>query len=194
MTDERYSIWPMWVFLCFNTHSGVWAVFLPLHTLHITAWSSRLTDYTMTKCRQLVTHRQSFKNFENIYVTFWTSCAKLKPSLLLHSHRLWWSFRPTFPKVMRFLSSLRPRQRTSTPPQSEFMCSYHWPLAPSVLYEQWDTKHFPLGCYHWLQQQRVCLCGSAAARSSCLSPSWSGGFAVSQMINWSLLRSNLFNS
>ena len=52
---------------------------------------------------------------------FFFSCRKqwLSPSSL--SRRLWWSFLPTFPKVRRSLSSLKPSRRTSTLPQSEYL-------------------------------------------------------------------------
>lgn len=58
-TGGCYTTSPLCVSLCFNPHSGLRAIFLPLHTLHISAWSSHLTDCAMTKCYKLVTHCHS---------------------------------------------------------------------------------------------------------------------------------------
>lgn len=87
---------------------------------HISTQSSNRTYWTMNTCYQQVTHCHS--NHTTLYLLF----LFYKHPVSLHSHRRWWSFPLTFPRVRRSWSSLRPRQRTSTRPQSEFI--YQWSL------------------------------------------------------------------
>lgn len=88
-TGGCYAASPLCVFLCFNPHSGLSAVFLPLHTLHFSAWSSHLTDCTVTKCYKLVTHchsKQTTALLKNTCNLLNIRFCLLSPSLL--SHRL----------------------------------------------------------------------------------------------------------